>query len=59
VALSLWVKRPWRETDHSLLSSTEVKEAMELYPYSLKFVSWHGAQLKHSDTFTFSLEINY
>jgi hypothetical protein len=30
-ALSLWVKLPGRETDHSAPSSAEVKECMELY----------------------------
>jgi hypothetical protein len=28
------VKRPWREADHSTLSSAEVKECVELYLYS-------------------------
>jgi hypothetical protein len=33
-ALSLRVKRPGRETDHSPLSSTEVKEYVKLYFHS-------------------------
>jgi hypothetical protein len=33
-ALSLGVKRPGREADHSLLSSAEVKECVELYFHS-------------------------
>jgi hypothetical protein len=33
-ALSLGVKRPMRETDHSPPSSAEVKECMELYLHS-------------------------
>jgi hypothetical protein len=45
-ALSLGVKRPGREADHSPPSSAEVKECVELYlrcPYT---PSWRGAQLK-------------
>jgi hypothetical protein len=34
-ALSLGVKRSGREADHSPLSSTDVKECVELYPHSL------------------------
>jgi hypothetical protein len=33
-ALSLVVKRPGREADHSSSSSAEVKECMELYLHS-------------------------
>jgi hypothetical protein len=33
-ALSLGVKRPEREADHSLPSSAEVKECVELYLHS-------------------------
>jgi hypothetical protein len=36
----------------SLPSSTEVKEWVELYLH-FPNTSWHGAQLKHRDTFTF------
>jgi hypothetical protein len=45
-ALSLGVKRPGREADHSPPSSTEVKECVELYFYSPNTPSWRGAQLK-------------
>jgi hypothetical protein len=54
-ALSLRVKRPWREADHSLPSSADVKEWVELYLYSPNTPSWRGAQLKHRDNFTFYL----
>jgi hypothetical protein len=47
-ALSQGVKRPWREGDHSLPSSAEVK-GVEPYLHSLNTHSWRGAQLKHSD----------
>jgi hypothetical protein len=45
-ALSLGVKRPGREADHSPPSSVEVKEWMELYIHSPNTPSWRGAQLK-------------
>jgi hypothetical protein len=52
-ALSLAVKRPVREADHSPPSSAEVKEFVELYLHSP--IRLHGgAQLKHRDNFTFS-----
>jgi hypothetical protein len=44
-ALSLGVKRPGREADHSPPSSNEVKECVELYLHSSSTPSWHGAQL--------------
>jgi hypothetical protein len=44
--LSLGVKRPWREADHSSPSSAEVKEWMEVYIHSPNTPSWRGAQLK-------------
>jgi hypothetical protein len=44
-ALSLWVKRPGREADHSPPSRAEVKECVELYFYSPNTPSWR-AQLK-------------
>jgi hypothetical protein len=53
-ALSLGVKRPGREADHSPPSSTEVKERVELYLHSPGTHSWRGAQLKHRDNFTFA-----
>jgi hypothetical protein len=46
-SLSLGVKRPGREADHSPPSSAEVKERVELYLHSSNTPSWHGAQLKH------------
>jgi hypothetical protein len=46
-ALSLGVKRPGREADHSPPSSAEVKECVELYLHSPNTPSWHGAQLRH------------
>jgi hypothetical protein len=52
-ALSLGVKRPGREADHSPPSSAEVKEWVELYLHFPNMPSWHGAQLKHRDNFTF------
>jgi hypothetical protein len=42
-ALSLGVKRPGREADHSPPSSTEVKECLELYLLSVNTPSWRGA----------------
>jgi hypothetical protein len=53
--LSLGVKRPGREADHSPPSSAEVKEWVELYFHSPSMPSWRGAQLKHRDNFTFTL----
>jgi hypothetical protein len=52
-ALSLGVKRPVREADHSPPSSAEVKEWVELYLHSLNTPPWHSAQLKQRDNFTF------
>jgi hypothetical protein len=42
-ALSLGVKRPGREADHSPPSSAEVKEWVELYIHSPNTPSWRGA----------------
>jgi hypothetical protein len=53
--LSLGVKRPGREADHSPPSSAKVKECVELYLHSLYTPSWRGAQLKHRDNFTFTV----
>jgi hypothetical protein len=54
-ALSLGVKRPRREADHSPPSSAEVKECAELYLHSPNTPSWRGAQLKNPrDNFTFN-----
>jgi tryptophan synthase alpha subunit len=55
--LSLVVKRPGREADHSPPSSAEVKEWVELYIHSPTTPSWRGAQLKHRDNFTFYLTV--
>jgi hypothetical protein len=41
------------EADHSLPSSAEVKEWVELYLHSPNTPSWCDAQLKHGDNFTF------
>jgi hypothetical protein len=57
-ALSLGVKRPGREADHSLPSSVEVKEWAELYLHFPNTSSWRGAQLKHRDNFTFALVLH-
>jgi hypothetical protein len=53
-APSLGIKRPRREADHSLPSSAEIKECVELYLHSPNTPSWRGAQLKHRDNFTFT-----
>jgi hypothetical protein len=52
-SLSLGIKPPERETDHSPPSSAEVKEWVELYLHSPDTPSWRGAQLKrkHRDNF--------
>jgi hypothetical protein len=47
--ISLGVKRPGREADHSPPSSAEVKEWVELYLHSPNMPSLHGAQLKQRD----------
>jgi hypothetical protein len=54
-ALSLGVKRPGREADHSPPSSAEVKECVVLYLHSLNTRSWLGTQLKHRDSFISTL----
>jgi hypothetical protein len=53
-ALSLGIKRPEREADHSLPFSAEVKECVELYLHSSNTLSRRDAQLKHRDNFTFT-----
>jgi hypothetical protein len=45
-ALSLGVKWPWCETDHSPSSTAEEKECMGLYLHSPNTPPWHGAQFK-------------
>jgi hypothetical protein len=47
-ALSLGVKRPGREADHSPSSSFEVKEYVGLYLHSPNIPSWCGALFKKS-----------
>jgi hypothetical protein len=49
-ALSLRVKRPGREADHSPPSSAEVKECVELYLHSFSTPSRRGTQLKSTGT---------
>jgi hypothetical protein len=46
VALTLEVKRPRRESDHSPPSSAEVKECVKIYRHSPNTPSWRGAKLK-------------
>jgi hypothetical protein len=62
-ALSLGVKRPRREADHSPPSSAEVKECVELYLHSPNMPSWSGAYLKEkyrgNFTFTFTFTFTY
>jgi hypothetical protein len=53
--LSLGIKRPGCEADHSPPSSAEVKECVELHFHSPNTLSWRGTQLKkHRDNFTFT-----
>jgi hypothetical protein len=56
-ALSVGVKRPVREADHSHPSRAEVKECVGLYLRSPNTTSWRGAQLNHRDNFTFNFTI--
>jgi hypothetical protein len=56
-ALSLGVKRPGLEADHSPPSSAEVDEYVELYLHSPITPSWRGAQLKHRNNFNFYLSV--
>jgi hypothetical protein len=55
-ALSLGVKRPESEADHSPPSSAEVKDCVELYLHFSNTPSWRGALLKkkHRDNFIFT-----
>jgi hypothetical protein len=52
----LRVKRPGCEVHHSPPSSAEVKEYVKLYLNSPNTPSWRGAQLKHRNNFTFTLD---
>jgi hypothetical protein len=58
-ALSLEVKRPERETDHSPPSGAEVKECVELYLHSPNMPSWRGAESQHREKFTLPLPYTY
>jgi hypothetical protein len=51
-AVSLGVKRPGREADHSPPSSAEFKEWVEIYLHYPYTPPWRGAQLQHRDNFT-------
>jgi hypothetical protein len=42
-ALSLAVRRPGREADHSPPSSVKVKESVKIYLHSPNTSSWRGA----------------
>jgi hypothetical protein len=53
-ALSLGVKQPGREADHSPPSSTEVKECVELYLHSPQYAFMAWCLVKHRDNFTFT-----
>jgi hypothetical protein len=48
--LSLEVKRPMREADHSPLSSVDVKEYVDLHLHSQNTPSWRGAVEKSTGT---------
>jgi hypothetical protein len=54
-AISLEVKWPGREADHSSPSSAEVKECVGLYLLSLSTPSWRGAELSTGTTLPFYL----
>jgi hypothetical protein len=56
-ALSLGIKRPGREANHSSPSNAEVKEWVELYFHSPNTPSWRGAQLKHRDNSSIKLAL--
>jgi len=51
-ALSLGVKRPEREADHSHPSSSEVKECVKLYLHFPVHLHCLLLSLKHRDNFT-------
>jgi hypothetical protein len=58
-ALSLGVKRPGRETNHSPPSSAEVKECVELYlHYPIRLHGVVLSQQKHRDNFTFTFYVH-
>jgi hypothetical protein len=56
--LSLGIKRPGREADHSPPSTAEVKECVEIYlHYPNVFMAL--CLVKHRDNFTFTLAVPY
>jgi hypothetical protein len=58
--LSLEIKWPGREADHSPPSSAEVKECVKLYLHSSNMPPWRGAEFKkkRKDNFAFTLTFN-
>jgi hypothetical protein len=54
-ALSMGVKWPGRESDHSPPSSAKVKGCVQLYLHSPDTPSWRRAQLKRRDNLTLHL----
>jgi hypothetical protein len=52
-SVSLWVKQPSCEADHSPPSSGEIKEWLELYLHP-KYVFMEWCLVKHRDSFTFT-----
>jgi len=60
-ALSVGVKRPGREADHSPLSSAEVKDCVDIYFHSPNMPSWCGAYLSTGTTspLPFTLQIQH
>jgi hypothetical protein len=54
-ALSLGLKRPGREADHSPPSSAEIKECVEQYFHSPRTPTWRGAKLSAGTTLPFYL----
>jgi hypothetical protein len=54
--IPLGIKRPGREADYPPPSSALVKEFVEIYFHFPNTPSWRGAQLRHRDTFTFTLQ---
>jgi hypothetical protein len=57
-ALSLRVKRPGREADHSLLSSAESMNAWS-YTSTLQYAFMAWCLVKHRDNFTFTFNFNF
>jgi hypothetical protein len=49
-ALSLEIKQPGHEADHSPPSSTKIKECKELHLHSPNKSSWYGAKLNTETT---------